>query len=205
MDGMNAKKNVFVIGATNRPDQIDPALLRPGRLDQLIYIPLPDEVSRIAILEAQLRKSPVAADVDLKLLAKATQGFSGADLGEICQRAAKLAIREDIEKDIAKEKARRAREEAGEDVGMEEDEESEPLAEITRAHFEEAMRFARRSVSDGDIRRYEVFAQNLQQQRGFGSFKFPEGSAASGGAQAMDGVSGESGFGQEGGDDDLYA
>lgn len=66
------------------------------------------------------------------------------------------------------------------------------------------MRFARRSVSDGDIRRYEVFAQNLQQQRGFGSFKFPE-SSESGGAQAMDGVSGETGFGQEGGDDDLYA
>lgn len=76
---------------------------------------------------------------------------------------------------------------------------------VSSVHFEEAMRFARRSVSDGDIRRYEVFAQNLQQQRGFGSFKFPEGSAASGGAQAMDGVSGESGFGQEGGDDDLYA
>ncbi|KAI9360736.1 transitional endoplasmic reticulum ATPase [Pilaira anomala] len=192
MDGMNAKKNVFVIGATNRPDQIDPALLRPGRLDQLIYIPLPDETSRLAILEAQLRKSPVAKDVDLGLLAKHTQGFSGADLGEICQRAAKLAIREDIEKDIAKERARKVKEEAGEDVGMDED--------------EETMRFARRSVSDGDIRRYEVFAQNLQQQRGFGSFKFPEGSAgAASGAQAMDGVSGESGFGQEGGDDDLYA
>ncbi|CEP11185.1 hypothetical protein [Parasitella parasitica] len=204
MDGMNAKKNVFVIGATNRPDQIDPALLRPGRLDQLIYIPLPDEVSRHAIFSAQLRKSPIAKDVDLSVLAKATQGFSGADIGEICQRAAKLAIREDIEKDIAKEKARKAREEAGEDVGMDEDEESEPLAEITRAHFEEAMRFARRSVSDGDIRRYEVFAQNLQQQRGFGSFKFPESSAAAGG-QAMDGVSGDNGFGQEGGDDDLYS
>ena len=51
MDGMNAKKNVFVIGATNRPDQIDPALLRPGRLDQLIFIPLPDETSRLAILK----------------------------------------------------------------------------------------------------------------------------------------------------------
>ncbi|KAG2211658.1 hypothetical protein INT47_008755 [Mucor saturninus] len=205
MDGMNAKKNVFVIGATNRPDQIDPALLRPGRLDQLIYIPLPDETSRLSILEAQLRKSPIASDVDLSLLAKHTQGFSGADLGEICQRAAKLAIREDIEKDIAKERARKVKEEAGEDVGMDEDDESEPLAEITRVHFEEAMRFARRSVSDGDIRRYEVFAQNLQQQRGFGSFKFPESSSATNSAQAMDGVSGESGFGQEGGDDDLYA
>lgn len=62
------------------------------------------------------------------------------------------------------------------------------------------MRFARRSVSDADIRRYEVFAQNLQQQRGFGSFKFPEGSS-----QAADNVNAESGFGQEGGDDDLYA
>ncbi|KAI8638946.1 transitional endoplasmic reticulum ATPase [Parasitella parasitica] len=204
MDGMNAKKNVFVIGATNRPDQIDPALLRPGRLDQLIYIPLPDEVSRHAIFTAQLRNSPIAADVDLAVLAKATQGFSGADIGEICQRAAKLAIREDIEKDIAKEKARKAREESGEDVGMEEDEESDPLAQITRVHFEEAMRFARRSVSDGDIRRYEVFAQNLQQQRGFGSFKFP-GSSGAADSQAMDGVSGDNGFGQEGGDDDLYS
>lgn len=202
MDGMNAKKNVFVIGATNRPDQIDPALLRPGRLDQLIYIPLPDENSRLSILKATLRKSPVAPDVDLNVIAKHTQGFSGADLAEICQRAAKLAIREDIEKDIAKERARKAREEAGEDVGMEEEEEESPGL-ITRAHFEEAMRFARRSVSDADIRRYEVFAQNLQQQRGFGTFKFPEGSSS--GGQAMDGVNTESGFGQEGGDDDLYA
>ncbi|KAG1144708.1 hypothetical protein G6F37_003147 [Rhizopus arrhizus] len=201
MDGMNAKKNVFVIGATNRPDQIDPALLRPGRLDQLIYIPLPDETSRLSILTATLRKSPVSPDVDLSILAKHTQGFSGADLAEICQRAAKLAIREDIEKDIARERARKAKEEAGEDVGMEEDEEETPGV-ITRAHFEEAMRFARRSVSDADIRRYEVFAQNLQQQRGFGSFKFPEGSS---GAQAMDSANAESGFGQEGGDDDLYA
>ncbi|KAG0747366.1 hypothetical protein G6F57_000140 [Rhizopus arrhizus] len=201
MDGMNAKKNVFVIGATNRPDQIDPALLRPGRLDQLIYIPLPDETSRLSILTATLRKSPVSPDVDLNILAKHTQGFSGADLAEICQRAAKLAIREDIEKDIARERARKAKEEAGEDVGMEEDEEETPGV-ITRAHFEEAMRFARRSVSDADIRRYEVFAQNLQQQRGFGSFKFPEGSS---GAQAMDSANAESGFGQEGGDDDLYA
>jgi transitional endoplasmic reticulum ATPase len=60
MDGMTSKKNVFIIGATNRPDIIDPAILRPGRLDQLIYIPLPDEKSRIQILKANLRKSPVA-------------------------------------------------------------------------------------------------------------------------------------------------
>ena len=60
MDGMSAKKNVFIIGATNRPDIIDPAILRPGRLDQLIYIPLPDDKSRVQILKANLRKSPIA-------------------------------------------------------------------------------------------------------------------------------------------------
>ncbi|WP_347130990.1 AAA family ATPase, partial [Staphylococcus capitis] len=67
MDGMNAKKTVFIIGATNRPDIIDPALLRPGRLDQLIYIPLPDDQSRLQIFKACLRKSPVAKDVDTLL------------------------------------------------------------------------------------------------------------------------------------------
>jgi len=104
MDGMGPKKNVFIIGATNRPDIIDPAILRPGRLDQLIYIPLPDEGSRMGVLRAVLRKSPVAPDVDLDYLANKTVGFSGADLTEICQRACKLAIRECIEKEIEREK-----------------------------------------------------------------------------------------------------
>lgn len=98
MDGMSAKKTVFIIGATNRPDIIDPALLRPGRLDQLIYIPLPDEASRLQIFKACLRKSPVSRDVDLAALARYTHGFSGADITEICQRACKYAIRENIEK-----------------------------------------------------------------------------------------------------------
>lgn len=106
MDGMNSKKNVFIIGATNRPDIIDSAILRPGRLDQLIYIPLPDEASRSAILKANLRKSPLAKDVDLGYLAKVTHGFSGADLTEICQRACKLAIRESIEIEIRRERER---------------------------------------------------------------------------------------------------
>lgn len=95
---MSAKKTVFIIGATNRPDIIDPALLRPGRLDQLIYIPLPDEVSRLQIFKACLRKSPVSKGVDLSALARHTNGFSGADITEICQRACKYAIREYIEK-----------------------------------------------------------------------------------------------------------
>jgi len=201
MDGMNAKKNVFVIGATNRPDQIDPALLRPGRLDQLIYIPLPDEPSRFSILKASLRKSPIAPDVDLAFMAKSTNGFSGADLTEICQRACKLAIRESIEKDAKRE---RERKEKGENAMEEDVEEEDSVPFITRAHFEEAMKFARRSVSDNDIRKYEMFAQNLQQSRGFGNnFKFPEGgvSATNPAGNQPSGFS----FQDQAGDDDLYS
>uniref|UniRef100_A0A453ISB5 Uncharacterized protein n=1 Tax=Aegilops tauschii subsp. strangulata TaxID=200361 RepID=A0A453ISB5_AEGTS len=173
MDGMNAKKTVFIIGATNRPDIIDPALLRPGRLDQLIYIPLPDVESRHQIFKACLRKSPLAKDIDLSALAKYTQGFSGADITEICQRACKYAIRENIEKDIERERRRKDNPEA-----MEEDEVDE-VAEIRAAHFEESMKYARRSVSDADIRKYQAFAQTLQQSRGFGSeFRFPDQPAA---------------------------
>ena len=164
MDGMGAKKNVFIIGATNRPDIIDSAVLRPGRLDQLIYIPLPDEKSRINILKAALRKSPIAPDVDVGFLAKTTHGFSGADLTEICQRACKLAIRESIEKDITRERERAKNPSADTDMETDDD----PVPEIRRDHFEEAMKFARRSVSDNDIRKYEMFSQTLQQSRGFG-------------------------------------
>ena len=79
--------------AAARPDIIDSALLRPGRLDQLIYIPLPDDPSRKSIFQAALRKSPVAPEVDIDLLVRFTNGFSGADIVEICQRACKYAIR----------------------------------------------------------------------------------------------------------------
>jgi transitional endoplasmic reticulum ATPase len=165
MDGMNAKKNVFVIGATNRPDQIDPALLRPGRLDQLVYIPLPDETSRLSILHSTLRKSPIADDVDLPYMAKILIGFSGADLTEIAQRACKLAIRDSINADKSK-------------LSNQQDDDFDPVPCINKLHFEEAMKHARRSVSDGDIRKYESFSTTLQQSRGIGSaFRFPENQA----------------------------
>ncbi|KAM4096468.1 hypothetical protein ACJW30_08G107100 [Castanea mollissima] len=169
MDDIFAKKTVFIIGATNRPDIIDPALLRPGRLDQLIYIPLPEEESRYQIFKSCLRKSPVSKDVDLRALVKCTQGFSGADITEICQRACKYAIREDIEKDIKKERRRSDNPKA-----IDKDETDE-VTEIRAAHFEESMKFARRSVSDADICKYQVFAQTLQQSRGLGGeFRFSE-------------------------------
>merc|ERR1719152_819373 len=204
MDGMGAKKSVFIIGATNRPDIIDPAVLRPGRLDQLIYIPLPDEGSRINILKSVLRKSPIAPEVDLNFLARTLHGFSGADLTEICQRAAKMAIRESIEKEIEAEKERAA---SGAD-GMDADA-ADPVPEITKFHFEEAMKFARRSVSDNDIRKYEMFSQTLQQSRGFGNdFKFPEGGV--GGGTAPPAAGGGAAFAANAApanaddDDDLY-
>ncbi|KAG0310941.1 AAA ATPase cdc48 [Podila horticola] len=182
---MNAKKNVFVIGATNRPDQIDNALLRPGRLDQLIYIPLPDEGSRLAVLKSALRKSPVSAEINLDFIAKSTHGFSGADLTEICQRAVKLAIRENIEADIRRERERKER---GDDETM------------------EAMKFARRSVQDSDIRRYEMFAQNLQNSRGFNTFKFPEGGVGGSVAPSAAATETNATFGQDSSaDDDLYS
>merc|ERR1711990_931029 len=195
MDGMGSKKNVFIIGATNRPDIIDPAILRPGRLDQLIYIPLPDEGSRMAILKSNLRKSPVAKEVDLPFLAKMTKGFSGADLTEICQRACKLAIRESIDAEIRREKERQKK-----GAAMDVDEDDDPVPEITKKHFEESMKFARRSVSDNDIKKYEMFRQTLQQARGFGNnFRFPDGqSGGQSGGQAGGNFNNEE-------DDDLYS
>lgn len=194
MDGMTSKKNVFVIGATNRPEQLDAALVRPGRLDTLVYVPLPDQDSREGILKAQLRKTPVAGDVDMKFIASKTHGFSGADLGFVTQRAVKLAIKEAISLDIERTKAREA---AGEDVTMNDEEDldvEDPVPELTRAHFEEAMKSARRSVNDVEIRRYEAFAQSLKNSGGSSFFRFPSAGE----------VQNNDTFGDAGNDDSLY-
>merc|ERR1739848_786992 len=173
----------------NRPDIIDTALMRPGRLDQLIYIPMPDFDSRLGILRATLRKSPVSKDVDLSYLAAQTDKFTGADLTEICQTACKIAIREEIERDIERG---RLREEAGEEM----DEDEDAMPEILPRHFEHAVRNARRSVSDRDLAQYASFAQTLQQSRAavtgaaggsLASFAFPE---QSGGGMASAGGGG---------------
>lgn len=190
---MTSKKNVFVIGATNRPEQLDPALCRPGRLDTLVYVPLPDDESRVSILRAQLRKTPVADDVDLNFIAQNTRGFSGADLGFVTQRAVKLAIKEAISTEIERIKRRDAE---GGDTNMEDDADVEdPVPELTKRHFEEAMRSARRSVSDVEIRRYEAFAQSMKNSSGSAFFRFPDANDA---AQNADG------FGESGEDGGLY-
>jgi len=150
-------------------------------------------------MKAATRKSPIAADVDLAYIARVTKGFSGADLTEICQRACKLAIREAIEVEVQRE--RQLRENPDADIDMDED----AVPEIRKDHFEEAMRFARRSVTDNDIRKYEMFAQKLQTARGFGqSFRFPQSSQPQGGAGGGGGPPGGQQLDDDG-EDDLYS
>ena len=93
MDGFEANEGIIIIAATNRPDVLDPALLRPGRFDRQIVVPLPDVNGRERILKVHTRKVPTAPDVDLKVLARGTPGFSGADLMNLVNEAALLAAR----------------------------------------------------------------------------------------------------------------
>ena len=93
MDGFDTNSSVIVIAATNRPDVLDPALLRPGRFDRQVVVPLPDIRGREQILKVHMRKIPVGADVDESVLARGTPGFSGADLANLVNEAALFAAR----------------------------------------------------------------------------------------------------------------
>lgn len=177
MDGMNKKKNVFIIGATNRPDVLDPAIMRPGRLDQLIYIPLPDKPSRVAIITHSFRNCILGNGIDIDEIAAATHGFSGADIFGICQRACKLAIRDAIAYQQAHP-----------------DEELPPQGTITRVHLEEAMRGARASVPESEIRKYEMFQATLQKA---GTLRTPASTAHTMNSNAPAPAAGE--------EDDLYS
>jgi transitional endoplasmic reticulum ATPase len=154
MDGAGVKKDLFFIGATNRPDTLDEALIRPGRLDQLIYIPLPDKGARKNIFKAVLRKAPIAGNVSFDFLSDWTKDFTGADITEMCQRAAKSAIRDSIG---AEEDRRRLAAENGEEEADVDMEAEDPVPVITRVHFEEAMNNARRSVATADLFKYDEF------------------------------------------------
>ncbi len=96
MDGIQILKDVVVIGATNRPDILDPALLRPGRFDRVIFVPPPDVEGRYQILQIHTRDMPLADDVDLRKIAEMTEGYTGADLEAVCREAALNAARENI-------------------------------------------------------------------------------------------------------------
>ncbi|MBS3166738.1 AAA family ATPase [Candidatus Woesearchaeota archaeon] len=95
MDGLQELNDVLVIAATNRPDMIDPALLRPGRFDRVILIPVPDEKSRLEILKVHTKGMPIAKDVNINELSKGTNNYTGADIEALCREAAILALRKD--------------------------------------------------------------------------------------------------------------
>jgi len=157
---MNPTKQIFFIGATNRPDIIDPAIKRPGRLDQMIFIDLPDFPGRVSILKACLRKSPIAPDVDFEYLAEQTHGYSGADLHGIAKVAAKLAIRRTIAKQVQKLKDKEAKMKLAEESGtqyVEEEEETgkeDEVPMITMEMMGGALKESKRSVSPSEYQKY---------------------------------------------------
>lgn len=96
MDGIMTLEDVVIIAATNRPDIVDPAVLRPGRFDRLIYVPEPDEKARLEIFKLYTKDMPLAKDIDLSHLANATKSYSGADIDALCREAAMHALRRDV-------------------------------------------------------------------------------------------------------------
>ncbi|MGD0551454.1 MAG: AAA family ATPase [Sedimentisphaerales bacterium] len=94
MDGIEASEGVFVLGATNRPGMLDPAILRSGRFDYQIEVPLPDSAARASIFHVHLAEKPLADDIDQQELVRRTEGFSGADIAAVCREAAMIAARE---------------------------------------------------------------------------------------------------------------
>jgi transitional endoplasmic reticulum ATPase len=97
LDGVEPLRDVIVLGATNRPELVDPALLRPGRLERLVYVPPPDAAARVEILKAASRNTPLAQDVDLRRLAEELEGYSAADCAALIREAALTAMRESLE------------------------------------------------------------------------------------------------------------
>jgi len=179
MDGMTRKNNVFVIGATNRPELLDSALLRPGRLDQVVYISPPDKESRLQIIKIALANTPVSDGFSPLEIAENTEGFSGADITEICRSAVRNAVREYMTvKDAA---AKQNAKDDGEEMG-----EIEMEALVTRDNFVAAMKSARKSIKDSDLKRYQVFAEKISSSGVNLPQEFQENFAGTGNDVAME-------------------
>jgi transitional endoplasmic reticulum ATPase len=130
MDGIEDLSNVIVVAATNRPDMLDSALLRPGRFDRIVYVDVPNKDGRLAILKIHTKNMPLDKDVDIKQLADKTEGYTGADLESFAREAAMLALRESHDADKVKLK-----------------------------HFEKAFDKVSPSVSKNDVDRYKQIEQ----------------------------------------------
>ncbi len=137
MDGIVKLENVIVIAATNRPDMVDPALLRPGRFEKIVYVPPPDETARLEILKIHTRKVPLAQDVNLIELAKKTHGYTGADLEALVREAALIALREDLTNTL-----------------------------VRMRHFEQALTKVKPSVNDAMVRYYEEWYEKSKRRIG---------------------------------------
>ncbi len=136
MDGLEELEGVIVIGATNRPDILDPALLRPGRFDRLVYVRPPDKKSRLAIFKIHTRNMPLADDVDLEELAELTEGYVGADIEAVCREAVMLALRENINAE-----------------------------KVEMRHFLEALKKIKPSVNETMLNFYERFEEKAKRDR----------------------------------------
>ncbi|RWY83950.1 AAA family ATPase [Rhizobium leguminosarum] len=135
MDGLEDMQGVVVMAATNRPNLLDPALLRPGRFDELVYVPVPDTKARLKILGIHTKKMPLAAEVDLDDLAARTERFTGADLEDLTRRAGLIALRQSIDAEI-----------------------------VTSANFAKALEEVRPSVTPEVEREYEEMLRTLRQE-----------------------------------------
>jgi len=134
MDGVVALEDIVIIAATNRPDMVDPAVLRPGRFDRLVYVPEPDEKSRLQILKIHTNGVPLAKDVNIAQLATMTKSYSGADIEAVCREAAMLALRSDLN-----------------------------AKEVTLKNFEEALKKTGPSVTPDMEKWYKSFMQQVRQ------------------------------------------
>ncbi|RLM72323.1 CDC48 family AAA ATPase [Halorubrum sp. Atlit-26R] len=145
LDGLESLEDVVVVATTNRPDLIDSALLRPGRLDRHVHVPVPDEEARRRIFEVHTRHKPLADDVDLDALARKTEGYVGADIEAVAREASMNASREFI--------GSVTREEVGESVGN---------VRVTMAHFDDALSEVNPSVTAETRQRYEEIEKRFK-------------------------------------------
>jgi transitional endoplasmic reticulum ATPase len=145
LDGIEALEDVVVIATSNRPDLIDPALLRPGRLDRHIHVPVPDEEARRKIFEVHTREKPLADDVDLDALAAQTEGYVGADIEAVAREASMAASREFIHS-----------------VTPEDVDDSLPNVRVTMAHFRTALEEVAPSVTPETRERYERIEERFR-------------------------------------------
>ncbi|MCD4808164.1 MAG: CDC48 family AAA ATPase [Methanococcoides sp.] len=143
IDGIEELKDIVIVAATNRPDMIDPALLRPGRFDRLIYVRSPDKEERTKILEIHLSGKPIAEDVRLEELAELTEGYVGADIEAICREAAMMTLREVIRPGMTKDEAY----------------ETAKNVVIQISHFSTAIKRVRASTSPDGMKIYDEMAR----------------------------------------------